>query len=122
MPQPTLTFPITPGYDADIPLQCWDRLNNPAIYQAADVLTVEFRAPGATAPIPSTGITIDWNTKNGTQTGYDQGQVFASIPAAFSVVVQPSIQYRLNVFRQLGSNPNKTERCASIIVVVDSLS
>jgi len=121
-PTPTTIFSVTPGMDADLPLQCKDRTGRNAIYQAADQLSVTVRATGATGDMPSTGVTVDWNTLGGNQTGYDQGQIKVALPGSFTANLQTAITYRVNVFRQLGSNPNRKERCASALVIVDPLA
>ena len=111
---------LFPGYARDLPVQCFDLATNKSAYQAADVLTAAVYQRGAGSPAFSPD--VDWNTRGGTQTGYDQGQVQVSFSGDQTAMIQPGLPYHLWVFRQLGADGSKTEPIAHMLISVETKS
>src|SRR5436190_956245 len=111
------TLRITQGADKDYPLQAHNTggQSNPA-YAALDTLAayvyrgqdqaVLFAAP------------VSWYTANGTQTGFDQGQVLVSISKANSATLDPGGSYLLLVW-WTKADLSRTEPIARCMLLVE---
>lgn len=111
---------LFPGYARDLPVQCFDLASNKSAYQAADVLSAAVYQHNAGSPAFTPAVA--WNTKGGTQTGYDQGQVAATFTGAQTAMIQPSLPYHLWVYRQLGADSTKTEPIAHMLIQIEAQS
>lgn len=114
------TITLFPGYARDLPVQCFDLADNKGAYQAADVLSAAVYQLHAGSPAFAPAVA--WNTKGGTQTGYDQGQVAVAFTGAQTAMIQPSLPYHLWVYRQLGSDSTKTEPIAHLLITTEGVS
>lgn len=112
------TITLIPGSSRDLPVQCKDLAGNPCVFQAADTLACGFWQAGASAA--AFAPLIDWNTKGGIQTGYDQGQILVSFTIAQTSNLQPNVKYHLWAERTLGSDATKTEEIAHFLANVET--
>lgn len=88
-PSPGLTrLRIRRGDGANYAIQCWNRggLAAPS-FQRSDLMIASVVQDGVVATVATP--VVGWYAPGGTQTGYDQGQIVISIPAAQSTM-QPS--------------------------------
>jgi hypothetical protein len=92
-----LNLTISPGSDTDFPLRAWNRggLSNP-VFGATDTLSANlWPGDSETALFQPTVI---WYTANGTQTGYEQGEVLLTISAAQAAQLEQLGNYSVEVW------------------------
>lgn len=101
-----LQLEIINGSSADWPLQATNRggLTNPA-YASGDTLTAMIWSGDDQAVLCSPATA--WYTANGTQTGFDQGQVLVSISSVQSALLVPGGTYSIQVW-WTSANASKT--------------
>lgn len=89
---------ITIGAHRDWPLQCWNEgAATPATFAATDGLSAYvYRGQDQAALFAPQ---VAWYTAGGTQTGYGQGQVQATIASAQSAALEGDGEYALAVWR-----------------------
>lgn len=116
---------IEPDDDTDLYVQCVLRGGAPgpvpAAYSAADVLSAELWPSRGAVPL-AVGLPVGWLAVNpatgAAQTGYDQGQVYASLPTALVATLYPTVTYTLKIFRRIGGAGGRRERIATALVRV----
>lgn len=88
---------IVQGSDRDYPLQAQNEGSQSApIFSSGDSLEGFVWPGGDQADLFNP--TVTWYTAGGTQTGYDQGQVVLTIPAAQSATLTPNATYSLEIW------------------------
>jgi hypothetical protein len=101
---------------ADLAIQCYARGSLVTVaFNPDDVLSAAWYPVGSSVPllIPST----DWYTAKSTQTGYQQGQVQASLSVAQAATLQGSSRYKLAIWRAPAGNPAKIDPIAELYFV-----
>jgi len=90
---------IIQGAKRDWPLQCWNQgaQTVPTDWAAGDTLSATLYPGQAQTPIFD--VAVAWYTASGTQTGYGQAQVQATITAAQSQLLEAAGEYTLIVWR-----------------------
>ncbi len=64
--------------------------------------------------------TVGWYTKNGLQTGYDQGQILIGINNAQSAMLIVGGKYMVITYWSPADNPTKTGIIARMILIVEA--
>ncbi len=101
---------------ANIPIQCVTEgglLSGG--FQSDDVITAAFRPMGSSSIVFTPA--MDWHTSNGTQNGYWQQQVEASITVDNAALLQPSVRYVLTVYRWPAADSSKIDIVAKLFFV-----
>jgi hypothetical protein len=116
--------PIISGSATSYPIQCRARgdISNSA-FLVGDTLTA-YVCQGWQPQFPPASYvfqpSIGWYTADGTQTGYDEGQVLAVISNALSTMLVPTANYTLIVGRSPSGAPGTVEEIVRIKLPVQS--
>lgn len=112
-------LPLVKGYSEDWPIQTylWGG-SVKAVYASGDTLAAGIYAHGSSSALFNP--TIGWFTNGGLQTGYDQGQVLASVSATQAATLEVSGSYTLLVTNTPAADPTRTYPIARIALRVDS--
>jgi hypothetical protein len=109
-------YPLTVGTAIDLPIQC--RLIGgiiPGIMGASDSVTINVVPSRQTVALFSP--TFSWYTAGGSQTGYDQAQVLASISNAQASLLMPSALYDIAVWWTPAGSPGRAQLVARVPIV-----
>jgi hypothetical protein len=118
--------PIVAGAATSYPIQCRARgdVSN-STFLVGDTLSAYVCQGWQPEFPPSIYVfqpSIGWYTPDGTQTGYDEGQILATISNSQSAMLVPTANYTLIVGRSPSSAPGTVEEIVRMVLPVENAS